>query len=165
MRDKLIGLSWAVIDYDGSPDKKNNGFWNLSPEHTMYGNATFLREFRLMPLEPQLRKPIEAKWSFKMVDMKRRLVAFEDESVGAGDELALGLWRWDGLVGPVSDPPVQVGGRVCGGAVCRGAGRQVAAVEDLGCDGAVEGLSGQGRSVGGYPPSLPVFAKSWKQTS
>ena len=49
--NKLIGLSWAVIDYDGD-DKKNNGFWNLGTEHTMYGNATLLREFRLMPLEP-----------------------------------------------------------------------------------------------------------------
>jgi PKD domain len=87
---KIIGLSWAVIDYDGSPDKKNNGFWNLSPEHTMYGNSTFLREFRLMPLEPQFRKPIEAKWSFKVLDMKRRLVAFQDESVGQ-----VTSWKWD----------------------------------------------------------------------
>jgi hypothetical protein len=88
--NKLIGLSWAVIDYDGSPDKKNNGFWNLSPEHTMYGNSTYLREFRLMPLEPQFRKPIQAKWSFKIVDMKRRLVAFQDESEGT-----VTSWRWD----------------------------------------------------------------------
>ncbi len=40
---KIIGLSWAVIDYDG--DAKNNGFWNLGTEHTMYGNASLLREF------------------------------------------------------------------------------------------------------------------------
>ena len=40
--NKIIGLSWAVIDYDGQP--KNNGFWNLGLEHTMYGNATLLRE-------------------------------------------------------------------------------------------------------------------------
>ena len=77
-----------MIDYDGNA--KNNGFWNLSPEHTMYGNATFLREFRLMPLEPQFQKPIEAKWSFKVLDMSRRLVAFEDESVGK-----ITSWRWD----------------------------------------------------------------------
>jgi hypothetical protein len=88
--NKLIGLSWAVIDYDGSPDKKNNGFWNLSPEHTMYGNSTFLREFRLMPLEPPFRKSIEAKWSFKVLDMKRRLVAFQDESEGN-----ITSWKWD----------------------------------------------------------------------
>jgi hypothetical protein len=88
--DKLIGLSWAVIDYDGSPDQKNNGFWNLSAEHTMYGQANFLREFRLMPLEQQFRKPIEAKWSFKVLDMNRRLVAFHDDSEGQ-----VTSWRWD----------------------------------------------------------------------
>ncbi len=86
--NKIIGLSWAVIDYDGAA--KNNGFWNLSPEHTMYGNASFLNEFRLMPLEPQFQKAIEARWSFKVLDMNRRLVAFQDESVGKVTN-----WRWD----------------------------------------------------------------------
>jgi hypothetical protein len=86
--DKIIGLSWAVIDYDGQA--KNNGFWNLSPEHTMYGNASFLNEFRLMPLEPQFQKAIESRWSFKVLDMKRRLVAFQDESLGK-----ITAWRWD----------------------------------------------------------------------
>jgi hypothetical protein len=88
--NKIIGLSWAVIDYDGSPDGKNNGFWNLSPEHTMYGNSTYLREFQLMPLEPQFRKPIEANWSFKVLDMDRRLVAFQDDSEGQ-----ITSWKWD----------------------------------------------------------------------
>jgi hypothetical protein len=88
--NKIIGLSWAVIDYDGSPDGKNNGFWNLSPEHTMYGNSTYLREFQLMPLEPQFRKLIEANWSFKVLDMSRRLVAFQDESEGK-----ITSWKWD----------------------------------------------------------------------
>ncbi len=87
---KIIGLSWAVIDYDGAADKSNNGFWNLSPQHTMYGNSTYLREFQLMPLEPQFRQPIEAKWSFKVLDMKRRLVAFQDESEGTVTK-----WKWD----------------------------------------------------------------------
>ena len=86
--NKIIGLSWAVIDYDGN--KKNNGFWNLSPEHTMYGNASFLNEFRLMPLEPQFQKAIEARWSFKVIDMDRRLVAFKDESVGN-----VSSWKWE----------------------------------------------------------------------
>lgn len=48
--NKLIGLSWAVIDWDGNPTSKD-GFWNLSDQHTMYGNASHLRKFRLMPLE------------------------------------------------------------------------------------------------------------------
>jgi len=86
--NKMIGLSWAVIDYVGKPH--NNGFWNLSAEHTMYGNATLLREFRLMPLEPEFQKAIEARWSFKVLDMNRRLVAFQDESVGT-----VTSWRWD----------------------------------------------------------------------
>jgi hypothetical protein len=86
--NKIIGLSWAVIDYDGNA--KNNGFWNLSPEHTMYGNASFLNEFRLMPLEPQFQKAIESRWSFKVLDMDRRLVAFQDESMGK-----ITNWRWE----------------------------------------------------------------------
>jgi hypothetical protein len=88
--NKLIGLSWAVIDNDGATDGKGDSFWNLSPEHTMYGNSTYLREFRLMPLEPPFRKAIEAKWSFKIVDMTRRLVAFQDESEGK-----VTSWKWD----------------------------------------------------------------------
>ncbi|HXE08702.1 MAG TPA: PKD domain-containing protein [Acidobacteriaceae bacterium] len=90
--NKLIGLSWAVIDYDGSPDKKNNGFWNLSPEHKMYGNATLLREFRLMPLEPSLQKPIDAHWGFEVLDAAKRLVAFRDESTSTGP---ITSWHWD----------------------------------------------------------------------
>jgi hypothetical protein len=88
--NKLIGLSWAVINYEGTPDGKNNGFWNLSDEHKMYGISTYLREFRLMPLEPQFRKAIDAKWSFKVLDMNRRLVAFQDESVGK-----ITSWKWN----------------------------------------------------------------------
>ncbi|KAA6328411.1 hypothetical protein EZS27_022690 [termite gut metagenome] len=48
--NNLIGLCWAVIDYDNDPASKN-GFWNLSGEHTMYGNASYLCKMRLMPLE------------------------------------------------------------------------------------------------------------------
>jgi PKD domain len=98
--NKIIGLSFAVIDYDGSPDKKNNGFWNLSSEHTMYGQANFLREFQLMPLEPALRKPIDAKWTFKVLDVKRRLVAFQDQSEGD-----IKTWRWDFGDGTTSTDP------------------------------------------------------------
>lgn len=49
--NKLIGLCWAVIDYDNNEGKAKDGFWNLSRHHTMYGNADELRTFRLMPLE------------------------------------------------------------------------------------------------------------------
>ena len=56
----------------------------------MYGNASELCAFKLMPLEPPFLKPIEAQWSFKVVDMDRRLVAFKDLSVGK-----ITSWKWD----------------------------------------------------------------------
>ncbi len=45
-----IGLCWAVIDWDANLTSKD-GFWNLSDQHTMYGNADYLRHFVLMPIE------------------------------------------------------------------------------------------------------------------
>jgi hypothetical protein len=94
---KIIGLDWAIIDYDDVNAASNNGFWNLSPKHTMYGDATELLGFRLMPMEPQFRKPIEAQWSFSVIDRDRRLVAFKDLSVGS-----IRSWRWDFGDGEVS---------------------------------------------------------------
>ncbi len=88
--NKIIGLSWAVIDYDDSEKTGNNGFWNLSRKHTMYGNAAELCAFRLMPLEPNLQKAIDAQWSYSVVDMDRHLVAFKDLSVGK-----ITSWHWD----------------------------------------------------------------------
>ncbi len=89
--NKLIGLSWAVIDYDDvNSGETNNGFWNLSRKHTMYGNASELVAFKLMPLEPRFRKPIDAQWTFQVVDMARRLVAFKDLSQGR-----VASWKWD----------------------------------------------------------------------
>jgi len=83
---KKIGLCWAIIDYD----ERRSGFWNLSDEHTMYGDASHLRTFQLMPPEHFLAKKIEAQWSFIVVDMDRRLVAFRDESTGD-----ITSWEWD----------------------------------------------------------------------
>jgi hypothetical protein len=89
--NKLIGMSFALIDYDNvNSGGTNNGFWNLSRHHTMYGQADELCIFKLMPLEPQFRKVIEAQWSFQVVDMERRLVAFKDLSVGE-----IKSWHWD----------------------------------------------------------------------
>jgi hypothetical protein len=87
--NKLIGLSWAVIDYDDVNSNKRN-FWNLSHKQTFFGNASQLVGFRLMPLEPQFRKPIEAQWSYNIVDMGQRLVAFKDLSEGE-----ITSWKWD----------------------------------------------------------------------
>ena len=79
-----------MIDYDDENKDSNNGFWNLSKEHTMYGNASYSLPFQLMPLEPKFQKQIEAKWDFRVVDMGRRLVAFADQSVGE-----INSWKWD----------------------------------------------------------------------
>jgi hypothetical protein len=87
--NKLIGLAWAVMDYD-DVNSSAHTFWNLSRKHTMYGKADELVAFRLMPLEPQFQKAIDAQWSFKVLDMKRRLVAFEDLSVGK-----ITSWKWE----------------------------------------------------------------------
>lgn len=88
--NKLIGLSWCVIDWDDVNARTRSGFWNLSHKQTMYGNASDLVGFRLMPLEPQFKKGIEAKWSFKVLDMDRRMVAFRAESDGK-----ITAWKWD----------------------------------------------------------------------
>jgi hypothetical protein len=88
--NKIIGLSFAVIDYDDVKARGSSGFWNLSSTHTMYGNASELCAFRLMPLEPSFLKPIAAQWSWKVVDPDRRLVAFQDRSVGQ-----ISSWHWD----------------------------------------------------------------------
>jgi hypothetical protein len=85
-----IGLCWAVIDFDDVNAEKNNGFWNLSDYHTMYGNASQLKTFRLMPLDENFRDNIRADWSFSVINMNRRLVAFQDLSEGK-----ITKWKWD----------------------------------------------------------------------
>ncbi len=80
--NKNVGLSWAIIDYDDVNKNGKNGFWNLSKEHNMFGNASFLLPFKLMPLEKQFTTALAANWSFKIIDMSRRMVAFKDESHG-----------------------------------------------------------------------------------
>lgn len=88
--NKIIGLSWAIIDYDDVNAATYDGFWNLSPKHMMYGNASQLCAFKLMPLEPQFRNKLDAQWTHAVIDMDRRLVAFKDRSVGRIDS-----WKWD----------------------------------------------------------------------
>ncbi|MFC1552908.1 PKD domain-containing protein [Candidatus Latescibacterota bacterium] len=86
--NKLIGLSWSVLDYDGPTDYE--GFYNLSHKTTMYGDASDLCAFRLMPVEKQFLKTIDAKWTYKVVDMDSRTVAFKDNSYGN-----ITKWHWD----------------------------------------------------------------------
>ncbi len=90
--NKLIGLSWSILDYDDENVKvqQYEGFYNLSQTTPMYGNASELCAFRLMPLEDRFRDPVEADWTFEIVDMDRRLVAFKDRSYGN-----ITSWHWD----------------------------------------------------------------------
>jgi hypothetical protein len=88
--NKIIGLGLAVIDYDDVKASGNNGFWNLSTKHTMYGHASELCAFKLMPVEASLQPKLAAQWTWKVVDMDRRLVAFKDLSVGSAK-----AWQWD----------------------------------------------------------------------
>lgn len=87
--NKLIGMSWAVIDYDDVNSNKRK-FWNLSHKQTFFGNASELVGFRLMPLEPQFQKPIDAQWSHHVIDASTRTVAFKDQSQGK-----ITTWKWD----------------------------------------------------------------------
>jgi hypothetical protein len=89
VENKIIGLSWAIMDYDDVKSSKHS-FWNLSRTHNMYGDSSHLCAFKLMPLEPAFLKKIDAQWSFKVLDDKRRLVAFQDESIGK-----ITSWKWD----------------------------------------------------------------------
>ena len=87
--NSLIALSWAVLDFD-EDHAKYEGFWNLSHATRMDSDASNLCAFRLMPLEAEYLKPLEAEYSFTVVDMGRRMVAFTDRSRGA-----ITAWSWD----------------------------------------------------------------------
>ncbi len=88
--NNVIGLSWSVLDYDDEKSERFSAFWNLSHKTTMYGNASDLVAFRLMPIEKSLRKPVEADWSFQVISKKDRTVAFRDLSYGN-----IKSWKWD----------------------------------------------------------------------
>jgi PKD domain len=55
----------------------------------MYGKTDELVAFRLMPLEPPFRK-FEANWSFQVLDLDRRVVAFRDVTTGK-----VTAWKWN----------------------------------------------------------------------
>jgi hypothetical protein len=91
--NKLIGMAWAVKDWDdvnAPASAEAHAFWNLSPSIYMYGDASRLVTFRLMPLEEQFHKPVEAQFAVNVVDMERRVVAFQDLSYGK-----ITSWQWD----------------------------------------------------------------------
>ncbi|WP_159020688.1 PKD domain-containing protein [Algibacter sp. L3A6] len=85
--NEIIGLSWCVIDYDG---EKSRDFIHLADDLKMIRDASYLNFFRLMPLDENHRKPIEANWSFLELDRKERWIQFKDESFGV-----IETWHWD----------------------------------------------------------------------
>lgn len=85
--NKLIGLSWSILDFDGD---KREGHINLSHNAGMVKDADLLCAFRLMPIEAQLQAKIQAEWSFKVINRSSGLVAFRDESIGEIES-----WEWD----------------------------------------------------------------------
>ena len=87
--NKRIGMSWAVLDYDDEKSERYTGFWNLSHKTSMYGDASDLVAFRLMPIEKGLRKSIEADWTFQLIDSSERTVSFRDQSYGK-----ITAWHW-----------------------------------------------------------------------
>lgn len=90
--NKLIGLGWIILDYDDVDDNAhpNAGFWTLSRERPSFALASELPLFRLMPIEADLQPQLEARYSWSVVDMDRRMVAFKDESIGE-----VTSWLWD----------------------------------------------------------------------
>lgn len=124
--NKVIGMSWSVLDYDDENAKDHEGFWNLSHKTTMYGDANDLVAFRLMPLEASLRKPIDAKWSYQVLDLERRAVAFQDRSTG---EVTRRRWEFGDGESSTEQHPVHV---------YKGAGEYVVTLE-------VEGPAGKAR--------------------
>ena len=95
--NKTIGLSWAIIDYD-DVNSNAQGFWILSRERTMYGNADHLLPFTLLPLDTQWQPHLQGDWSFRVDPYNSRKVYFRDESVG--DVVG---WHWDFGDGNTSD--------------------------------------------------------------
>jgi hypothetical protein len=87
VENKTIGLSWSILDFDGG---KRDGHVNLAHNVQMVKDASYLCAFKLNPIEKALLDPIRAEWSFKVIDMERGLVAFQDESIGEIDR-----WHWD----------------------------------------------------------------------
>lgn len=87
--NKIVGLSWMIIDYDG-PNDRRSGFWRLSSHRLALANASRLCAFRLMPLEPDLVPKPKAQWNWTTLDASSRTVAFKDLSEGK-----IEAWKWD----------------------------------------------------------------------
>ena len=84
----LIGLSWLIADWDGQG--KRHALPSLSHDVMQVHDASYLRPFRLMPLEEKYQKSFYAHYTFEILDNERRVVAFTDCSQGP-----VTSWLWD----------------------------------------------------------------------
>lgn len=85
--NKVIGLTWMVLDYKGK--RRYDAFYSLSHSGSPWSDADDALPFRLMPLEKKFRKPVKAEWEFRIIDMASRKVAFIDRSSGN-----ITSWKW-----------------------------------------------------------------------
>lgn len=95
IENQNIGISWAMLDFDG---KTCEAFMNLSNEFKMISNASYLRKFRLMPLEDSFKKAINANWKYSYKNKEKYIVNFFDYSEGE-----INKWHWDFGDGTTSD--------------------------------------------------------------
>ena len=84
----VIGISWLIADWDG--DENLSAFPSLSNDVMMVHDASYLRAFRLMPLEEKFLEPIDAYFTFTIIDNNTRKVTFKDLSHGE-----ITSWKWD----------------------------------------------------------------------
>jgi uncharacterized membrane protein len=83
----LIGMSWCFLDFDGATCES---FMNLAHDSRMIYDASYLNQFRLMPLDKVHLKSIDANWSFIEIDREQRWFQFKDASYGD-----ISKWHWD----------------------------------------------------------------------
>ncbi len=105
--NNIIGLTWMVLDFKGG-EKGYDAFYSLThighsgerPQPWL--DASDALPFRLMPIEKQFRRAVEADWTFKIIDMNNRKVAFIDRSYGN-----ITSWKWyfgDGTTSTEQNP-------------------------------------------------------------
>jgi len=86
--NSVIGFSWLIVDWDGG--ESPHALACLSHEVMMVHDGLYLRPFRLMPLEERFLKPIDADFTFTILDDSTRTVGFRDLSRGD-----ITSWKWE----------------------------------------------------------------------